>query len=302
MSGLRAPTPSERNDAALVRMRSLLPELRPSERRVADLFLADPTAAADLSIKQIASRCQTSTTTVVRFSQRMGYEHLRDLRRDVLRDVARESFETSALPDVSGDINKNDSLHEIVAKVSLAETLSIADTAKTLDVVALAAAVATVVGSSRVDIFGVGASSIVGLDLQQKLTRIGRTALNWSDSHAAWTSAATLGPHAVAIAVSHSGRTIDTIEFLAIARAAGAATIAITNHESSPLAEHADIVLTTAARETGFRSGALGSRIAQLMVVDCMFVGVAQANYERSMSAIRDTYAVVRHLRVTGNS
>ncbi|MGW9629591.1 MurR/RpiR family transcriptional regulator [Agromyces sp. NPDC055520] len=281
----------------LVRIRAIMPELRPSEQRIASLFVSQPALIAELSIAELAARCDTSTTSVVRFCKRMGYEHLKDLRMDVLRDVARETFETAGLPEISGDIDRDDTLDDIVAKVSMAETLSIADTAKALDTEALRAAVDAVGASPRIDIFGVGASSFVGLDLQQKLTRIGRTALNWSDPHAAWTSAATLRPDAVAIAVSHSGGTVDTLEFLAIARASGATTIAITNHDQSPLAEHADIVLTTAARETGFRSGALGSRIAQLMVVDCVFIGVAQASYDQSMEAIRNTYAAVHHLR-----
>lgn len=296
------PAPEARADesgqrAVLVRIRAILPELRPSEQRIASLFITEPSLIAELSIAELAARCDTSTTSVVRFCKRMGYEHLKDLRMDVLRELARENFETAGLPEVSGDIVRDDSLEDIVAKVSMAETLSIADTAKVLDIDALQAAVDTVGAAHRVDIFGVGASSFVGLDLQQKLTRIGRTALNWSDPHAAWTSAATLRAGAVAIAVSHSGGTVDTIEFLAIARAAGATTIAITNHDGSPLAGHADIVLTTAARETGFRSGALGSRIAQLMVVDCVFIGVAQASYDESMEAIRNTYAAVHHLR-----
>ncbi len=300
MSGPEDRPAGPQQRAPLVRMRALLPELRPSERRIAKLFLAHPAQAADMSIARLAARCDTSTTSVVRFCRSMGYDQLKTLRMDVLRDLARESFEASTLPEVSGDIDRNDSLTDIVAKVSIAETLSIADTAKVLDIAALGAAVDTVVRSDRVDIFGVGASSFVGLDLQQKLTRIGRTALNWSDSHAAWTSAATLRPGAVAIAVSHSGTTVDTIEFLAIARAAGAATIAITNHEHSVLGQRADVVLTTAARETAFRSGALGSRIAQLMIVDCVFIGVAQANYDESMAAIRNTYAAVHHLRAKG--
>ena len=98
------------------------------------------------------------------------------------------------------------------------------------------------------------------------------------------------------MAVSHSGATVDTLSFLELAHNAGATTIAITNHSSSPLAEAADIVLTTAARETGFRSGALGSRIAQLMVIDCLFIRVAQADYDASMEAIRSTYATIQRL------
>lgn len=297
------PYEAARDDAGahpvLVRMRAIRPELRPSEQRIADLFLADPATTAGYSVAELAQRCGTSTTSVVRFCKRLGYDHVRELRNHVLRDVERETFDTAALPDVSGDIDRNDTLADIVAKVSLAETLSLADTAKVLDTDALRASVDAITAASRVDIFGVGASSIVGLDLQRKLTRIGRTALEWSDPHAAWTSAATLQPGNVAIAVSHSGATTDTIEFLMLARRSGATTIAITNHSGAPLAGQADIVLTTAARETGFRSGALGSRIAQLMVVDCIFIGVAQSNYDRSMEALRDTFAAVHHVRAS---
>ena len=281
---------------ALVSMRALLPELRPSERRIAELFLADPAGAAELSVNDVAVRCDTSTTSVIRFCRSLGYDHFRDLRMDVLREITRESIETAGLPEASGDIDKDDTLADIVAKISLAETMSIADTAKTLDSTALQQAVDAISGARRVDVFGVGASSFVGLDLQQKLTRIGRTVLNWSSTHSAWTSAATLNNGTVALAISHSGTTSDTVMFLEMAHDSGATTIALTNHARSALAAHADIVLTTAARETGFRSGALGSRIAQLMVVDCLFIGVAQSDYEQSMNAIRRTYAATHRL------
>lgn len=283
----------------LARMRALLPDLRPSERRIASLFLAEPAAAAALSIAELASRCGTSTTSVVRFSKTLGYDQIKLLRMDVFREVTRESYSTTMLPAVSGDIAAGDSLSDVVAKVSLAETLSIADSAEMLDVTALGAAVDLVVGAHRIDIFGVGAGAIVALDLQQKLTRIGRTALSWTDTHAAWTAAATLHPGSVVVALSHSGATVDTVEFLSIARKSGATAIAITNHDRSPLAGLADVVLTTAARETGFRSGALGSRIAQLMIVDCLFIGVAQATHEESNEALRHTYAVVQRFRTT---
>lgn len=285
--------------AVLVRMRALRPDLTPVENRIAEQFLAAPAETAAMSIAELATRCATSTASVVRFSRRVGYEKYRDLRLDVTRAATRETIEAVGLATVSGDIDRDDTLADIVAKVSLAETLSLSDTVSALDLEALGAAVDAIVAARRVDVFGVGASAVVGLDLQAKLTRIGRTALEWSDSHAAWTSAATLGPGCVAIAISHSGATADTIDFLGIAGSAGATTVAITNHGSSPLAQKADHVLTTAARETSFRSGALGSRIAQLMVVDCLFIGVAQAAYDESMDALRRTYVAVHRARPT---
>ncbi|MFF0861209.1 MurR/RpiR family transcriptional regulator [Nonomuraea sp. NPDC003560] len=283
----------EDDGSLLIRIRAAMPALRPSERRIAETFTGDPAAAANLSIAELAARCATSTTSVVRFYQRMGYAHFKDFRIDLTRAAAREELTTSSLPEVSGDIDRHDSLEGIVSKVATNETLSIADTARSLDMRALGRAVALLLAARRIDTFGVGASALVGLDLQQKLSRIGRTAINWHDAHSAWTSAATLDAGCVAVAVSHTGATVDTVEFLAIARRSGAATVAITNFRDSPLAATADVTLTTAARETQFRSGALGSRIAQLMVVDCLFTGVAAASYDESMAALRNTYAVV---------
>ena len=147
------------------------------------------------------------------------------------------------------------------------------------DAARLADAVAALSSATRIDIFGVGASAWVGQDLQQKFHRIGLTAHSWSDAHSAWTSAALLNARSVSVALSHSGSTLDTVEALRIATEAGARTVAITNHADSPLARIADVVLTTAARESPFRSGALGSRMAQMMVIDCLFVGVAQQSY-----------------------
>ncbi|HEY0533147.1 MAG TPA: SIS domain-containing protein, partial [Actinoplanes sp.] len=77
------------------------------------------------------------------------------------------------------------------------------------------------------------------------------------------------------------------------ARAHGAITVALTNFPRSPIAHAAEHVLTTAARETTFRSGATASRLAQLTVVDCVFVGVAQRTYGQTLAALDATRAAV---------
>ncbi|MDR1387019.1 MAG: MurR/RpiR family transcriptional regulator [Propionibacteriaceae bacterium] len=279
----------------LIRLRSALDRLRPSERRVAEQILADPRRAAQWTIAQLAERAGTSTTSVVRLHQRLGYERLQDFRGDLLHEVARQelALEPGA---VSGDIDQSDTLADAVAKVVQTETASLSDTADLLDLAALGRAVELVAAARRVELFGLGASAVVAADLEQKLTRIGRTARRWPDSHSAWTAAVTLTSDCVALAISHTGQTRDTVGYLDLARQAGAATIALTNQPDSAIAAGADVVLTTAVRETRFRSGALGSRIAQLMVVDCLFIGVAQASYESSMRALRDTHAAVLRL------
>lgn len=273
----------------LVEVRGLMPSLRPAERRIGEALIADPESFATRSIAEIADLAQTSTTTVVRFTRRVGYERFKDLRHDLTEQNLRERMAAADAGSLPSDISPDDGMVDIVAKIARNESLSIADTAEVVDIAALERAVEAIDAAERIDLYGVGASAIVAVDLQRKLARIGRVAIEWPESHAAWTAAAVLGPSAVAVAISHTGSTTDTVEFLRIASASGATTIAITNHERSPLASAADIVLRTAARETAFRSGALGSRIAQLMVVDCLFTGVAQARYEASIAALRKT-------------
>lgn len=291
---VEAPGNAQLSRTVLVRIRSALPALRPSERAVAELVLSDPSRAATMSIGDLAEECGTSTTSVVRFYKKVGYGGYSDLRLDLARETARESVAHGVPAEVYEDINTADSLQDIVSKIAFNETMSIADTAQVLDVDQLARAVRAVSSSRKIDIFGVGAGGLVGQDMQQKLHRIGLTSFNWGDPHAALASAALLDADGVAVAISHSGATLDTIDFLKAGKAAGAVTIAITNHADSPLGRVADIVLSTAARETPFRPGAMGSRIAQMMIVDCLFVGVAQHSYDASIAALQKTHAAVR--------
>ena len=81
---------------------------------------------------------------------------------------------------------------------------------------------AVVAGAGRVDVYGVGASAFVAADLQQKLHRIGRISFAWSDTHIMLTSAAVLGEGDVAVGISHTGATADTVEALRVARASTA--------------------------------------------------------------------------------
>ena len=123
--------------------------------------------------------------------------------------------------------------------------------------------------------------------------RIGIVAFAWNDPHIALTSATLLGPRDVAIGISHTGTTKETIEALAKARSRGATTIAITNFPLSRLTGTADITLTTAARETSLRSGATASRIAALTVVDCLYIAVAHRDLDRATKAVTETRAAV---------
>ena len=290
-SGFDAPKPAL---SVLIRVRGAVPNLRPAEQRVAAAVLADPAGVSESSITALARQCDTSETTVLRFCRAIGLAGYPDLRLALARAAQEEEVEQASSGPVSNDISPTDSLADVVATITHADARAVEDTAAVLDLAALESAIDAIVAARRIDIYGTGASALVGHDLHQKLHRIGRISFAWSEAHLALTSAAVLGPDDVAVGISHTGTTIDTVDAIRVAREQGARTIVVTNFARSPIAAVADLLLVTAARETTFRSGAMASRIAQLALVDCLFAGVAQRSYDDSIAALKRTYAVVR--------
>ncbi|MGW4212881.1 MurR/RpiR family transcriptional regulator [Lentzea sp. NPDC004789] len=284
-------TESSAESSPLVKIRSLLPGLARAEQRVAKVVLENPATVAHRSITEVAEQAGTSETTVTRFCKAIGVGGYPELRIALAADTARS--QARANHDMGGDIGPGDDLKQVVGKVAFADARAVEETAEQLDVESLAKVVQAVAGARRVDVYGFGASAFVAFDLQQKLHRIGRTCFAWNDTHIALTSAAVLTGEDVAVGISHTGSTVETVEALRVAKDAGATTVALTNFPRSPITEVADLVLTTAARETTFRSGAMASRIAQLTVIDCLFIGVAQHHVDTAKTALEATYEAV---------
>jgi DNA-binding MurR/RpiR family transcriptional regulator len=272
----------------LVTLRGLKPTLVPSKQRVAALILRDPARASTQTISELARAAETSETTVLRLCHELGVSGYRQLRVALAAESGREQARNGN-QRFGSDIDRDDDLDTLIDKVTGADRQAIADTARVLDRKAVAEAVRSISDARRIDVVGVGASAVVALDLQQKLHRIGLIAYAWHDSHTGLTAAALLGPDDVAIGISHTGATPDTIDTVAEAAARGATTIGVTSVPGSPLAAAADLLLVTADRETTFRSGATASRIAALSIVDVLFVAVAQRRYDRAVNALAAT-------------
>ncbi|MEU4729112.1 MurR/RpiR family transcriptional regulator [Streptomyces sp. NPDC023588] len=299
-------------------MRALAPSLTRSAQAVAHAVASDPAGCARLTVTALAQRTGTSEATVVRTARLLGYAGYRDLRlalaalavlatrpESVPESVPESGAAPAPAPGVPVDaaavtagIAVDDPLADVVAKLAHEGARTLTDTAAGLDLTQLAAAVTALATARRIDVYGVGACALVGQDLAQKLLRIGLVAHAHSDPQLAVTGAVQLGPGDVAVALTHSDATDDddVIEPLRTASARGATTIALTARPDSPVTRHADLVLITpATRETRLRPAALAGRTGQLLVTDCLFVGVAQRTYERAAPALAATHEALAH-------
>lgn len=288
------------SDDILVRLRQTLPDLSPSEQRIARSALDDPSGVAGLRITEVAERNSTSTATVARFCKRVGFEGYKSFCLALARAGANEHGRRLEFGVSEGDIDTADTMAEVVSKLAFQEARAVQETAAMLDLAQLDRVVNAIIAAPVVDLFGSASSGLAAQDLQQKLRRIGYQANASSDAHLALTSAAVLPPRSVAIAFSHSGETEEALSTLHTATQRDAFTVAVTNFPGSPLAQAADAVLTTAARETRFRYGAMSSRMAQLMIVDLIFLGVAQRSPDAVSASLTATLDAVASRRVGG--
>jgi DNA-binding MurR/RpiR family transcriptional regulator len=265
------------------------PTLTPAMRRIAKAIRDNPAIVLENTISQIAEACSTSVASVVRFCRAVGVSGYAELRMSLATELGKEAAKFGSGLTLGAEIARTDTLEEMAAKVASLEMLAIEETVSSIDFKALDRVVVALDKAQRILLFGIGASHFVAQDLHHKLFRIGRNVFLMADAHEAW-SASLLSPKGtVAIGFSHSGITADTIRFLELARQNGALTVAVTGNAESQLARIAHERLTAHARESTLRAGAMVSRIAQLALVDCLFLGVARRRYGQTIDALKRT-------------
>ena len=90
-----------------------------------------------------------------------------------------------------------------------------------------------------------------------------------------------MGKEDVAIGVSHSGTSRITIDAIRAAKKRAAFTVAITNHAGSVLAREASLCVLTALHERKVHVATLTSGVAQLTLIDCLYIVLVARNEEK---------------------
>ncbi|GLX02328.1 MurR/RpiR family transcriptional regulator [Microtetraspora sp. NBRC 16547] len=285
-------TPAPSVGGIIGRIRAESPKLPDALQRIAESILSDPASAALATIIDLAERSGTSTATVTRFCRMFGFRGYAALRVALATETGRAEQARWDL-DIGREILPADPLDRVLSMVASADSRAIQETAAQLDVRTLDQVISAIVQARRVEVFGIASSANAAQELALRLQRIGVLCWARSEVHTALTNAAILRPGDVAIGLSHSGLTREVIEVIAEAGGHGATTVAVIGSPRTPLAEVADHLLITASHETTFRPEALAALHAQLLVLDLIYIGVAQRTYDASVAAFEETARAV---------
>ncbi|WP_173915564.1 MurR/RpiR family transcriptional regulator [Halobacillus sp. Marseille-Q1614] len=271
-------------------LKSVEASLPASEKKIAQYIMSSPESVITMTVKQLAEKSQTSSAAVIRLCKSMELKGFQELKMRIAGDVQKPSSVEYR------DIDKGESSHHIIEQMTHNGIQMLKETDEMLRREDVDQSVNAIHEARSLHIFGIGASGLVAYDAQQKFLRAGRYAFYLQDPHLSYTSLSNAGVDDVAIVVSFSGKTKETLQFLKLAKKNGLRTISITKYGSSPISQMADIPLyTSATEEAMIRSAATSSRLAQLHVIDVLFMTYVSNFYDEVIESLDRSKAAIDH-------
>jgi DNA-binding MurR/RpiR family transcriptional regulator len=274
-----------RTIGAQIRMQ--MPFLTPLEARVVDTITGRNDLSETTALKDIAEDAGVSEAMVVKIAKKLGFNGFRDLR------AALVNYNSLDIADLHQEISPDDSAADLIQKVFRTAMQALEETMSILDVQAFERAADILSRARNRDFYGLGGSAQIARDVAHKFLRIGLRATVHDDAHMMLMSAAMLGPDDAVMVFSHSGTTAAVLDALELARRNGARCIAVTNYATAPIAEIADVTLCSTAQGSPLLGENAAARIAQLSIMDALFVAVAQRDLDSAETNLARTRRAV---------
>lgn len=258
----------------LKKISAQLENMAPADRQIGQFIIDNPDQMLRLSSAALAMETGRSQSSVVKFSQKLGYAGYQEMKLAVSEAKAQEWQAPAGM--IHGTIEVGDGYLTILQKLLGSKMQAMQQTISVNNEADIEKALEALHDARRIHLAGVGASSLVARDFSYKLMKLGRNVLHDSDSHVQMANASTLGPDDLLFALSYSGASIETLRIAELASQRQATVIAVTGLQDNPLSRVADICLHTVGDEDRVRSSSITARDAQLMLTDLLFILLVQ--------------------------
>ncbi len=270
---------------------SALDSLNRSERKVAEVILADPQAATRSSIAVLARAAEVSEPTVNRFCKRFNTAGFPDFKLHLAQALA------SGVPYVNRNVEPDDDADSYTGKIIDAAIAAMVTAKKSLDPQTINLAVDQLIQAKQIIFFGLGGSGPVAADAQHKFFRFNIPVTAYDDFLMQRMVSAASNTGDVIVVISYTGRTREIVDVAELARESGATVLGITA-ANSPLAEKCSIVIEVDPPEDTDVYMPMTSRMLHLTVIDILATGVTLRrgpDFLKHLKKIKDSLKEVRH-------
>ncbi len=285
--------------STFTKIKAIKDSLSHSEGKLADFILNSPNAIRELSSQELANVAGVSQSSVVKFTQKLGYKGYPTFKLAVMDALNSEALNSEHNNEhLHGKITLSDSLEQLAAKL-LSSKVSVLNETKNLnEAKPIEDAVNLIKSAKRILICGLGGSALVGYDFSYKLQKIGYCAIANSDSHAQLALAATFSKDDLVFAISESGQTHEVIQICNQAKQCGASIISLTKYGKTQVSDHANVKLYSVAEAESLRLSSILARTAQEFIIDILFIAITQSS-RQSRKLLEKTNAIVSDFRST---
>lgn len=268
-----------------------LDTMRKSERKVAEFVLANPVEVINLRIVDLARRAEVSEPTVVRFCRAVGCKGFQEFKLSLAQQLASSpSYGQIA-------VTETDTVREYTHKVFDSTVDTLLQVRDHINPEQLEVAIAALAQTKRVEFYGFGASASVAADAQHRFFRLQIPSAAYSDPHLQNMSATSLEPGSVVVAISQSGRTRALLDSMMLLRNRGIEVIGLAP-TGTPVLEASSIPLPIDVVEDIQLYTPLSSRIAHLVVIDVLAIGVARHKGEQLQTHLQELQEGLKVLRM----
>ena len=266
--------------------------LTQAEKKIADCILNDPEHALMKTASELGEISNTSSAAAIRFSRKIGFDSFSDMKIGLAKYLHSNQIVEKDMIVAAGDS------YQVCTQKLLAQITDVASaTANRIDFSAFSKAVMAIERADCIYLFGVGASAIVAMDMQQKLIRINKKTVFLQDSQIGLLSTLAITKTDVVMAFSFSGETKSVLSSIKSAAAQGAFIVAITRSDDSPVARIANVSLCTPAVERKVRIGAVSSHYSQQFICDSIFLSLISDHYLEAENLTLQAAALVEDIR-----
>lgn len=276
------------------RIRSGYGDMRKSEQRAADYILDHLNHVRELSLDRLANEAEVSQPTVIRMLKALGFKGYREFRDQLLGEYARdEEGEGRTTPLYGYPLHKGERLEDIPRNMTAMTERMLQETLKNFSVKTYKQIVEVLKHARIIDIYSVENSEVTAQDFVAKLLYLGFSCRHFGDHYYQRIAAGSLTSEDVAVGISYSGSSKDTVDVMKTAKKAGATTIVLTNFKDSPISRYADYLICT-SQEQLFYGDAIFSRASQLLIVDMIYMGIIASDYDYYVRQLDSCEKVVR--------
>jgi RpiR family transcriptional regulator, carbohydrate utilization regulator len=269
---------------------SLLAELKPSEKKVANYVLKHYETVLNQSIASVAAKSKVSEPTVIRYCRSIGCKGFQDFK------IQLASSSAKGTPYIHESIGESDDVKLMAEKICNYSSNSLRIVNENLNIKLVEKAIELLEKARRIEIYGSGTSGIVALDAQHKFFHTGANSVAYRDTHMQMMSASTLGPEDVALLFSYTGRSKNIVDAARLAKKQGSITIGVTR-KNSPLQKLCNPAILIPKIEDTSIFSPMVSRICQLIIVDILATGVAQRRGKRFKQNLKKIKKSIRGMR-----